>query len=195
MKRTKKSLTMTREWRRRLTRLAQDPARRRRVSQLLKRWWRDPAYRRRRKQAALRQGADPLMRRRTSRKLKARWQNPAYRRRMRRALRRGWRDHPRWHERTAAVCANLGPSLGAQYLRAALGDGWVIEHWTRAGVVDVAHPALRIAIEVDDIGHRRPQRIARDRRKECQLRRLGWTVFRVSEAGFRAAFGAKAGRP
>jgi hypothetical protein len=24
---------------------------------------------------------------------------------------------------------------------------------------------------------------------------LGWTVFRVSEAGFRAAFGAKAGRP
>jgi very-short-patch-repair endonuclease len=61
-------------------------------------------------------------------------------------------------------------------------------------LVDVAHPEMRIAIEVDDIGHRRPRIRQRDRRKMRRLRRLGWSVFRVSEAGCLAAFGRKARR-
>ena len=73
----------------------------------------------------------------------------------------------------------------------ALGPGWLIEHWTSVGYIDVAHPEFHIAIEVDDIGHRRPSRQERDRQKQRRLRRLGWTVFHVSEAGCLAAFGRR----
>ena len=191
---TQKSTVLTREWRQRLKRLAQDPARRKSVSRLLKRWWRDPKYRRQRIAVARRLAQNPAMRARISCKLKERWRDPTYRRKMSLALRRGWQNPARRGRRVAVCRANLGPSIGAQALLAALGAGWVLECWTPAGSVDVAQPAMRMAIEVDDIGHRRPVAKLRDRRKERRLRRLGWTVFRVSEAGCRAAFSAKAVR-
>jgi very-short-patch-repair endonuclease len=53
---------------------------------------------------------------------------------------------------------------------------------------------MQIAIEVDGPDHDKPKQRQRDRRKTQRLVRLGWTVFRVSEAGCRAAFGRK-GRP
>ena len=111
----KRSHLKSRKWRKHLMRLVCDPARRRTVSELMKRWWKDPAYRRRRI-FELRHTSVHL-RQQVSLKLKLRWQDPAYRRRMSQALRKGWRDHPNRRKRAAIVRANLGPSIGAQHLR------------------------------------------------------------------------------
>ena len=119
--------------------------------------------------------------------MKRRWQDPKHRRKLVSGLKHAWsRDLVRRAERAAIARRNLGPSIGAIALHTLLGAGWLLEVWTPAGPVDVAHPGMRLAIEVDDISHRRPLQRLRDRQKVRHLRRLGWTVFRVSEYGCRA---------
>ncbi|WP_409565965.1 endonuclease domain-containing protein [Paracoccus sp. PS1] len=77
-------------------------------------------------------------------------------------------------------------------LLAALGAGWVPEHvvnvWKgtrQAGIpghykIDIANPALMIAIEVDGSSHCPKARQEQDDRKSAFLAGEGWSVFRVS---------------
>ena len=46
--------------------------------------------------------------------------------------------------------------------------------------VDIAHPMLRLAIEVDGNSHGVIQRRAQDAKKDALLSSLGWTVLRFS---------------
>jgi len=126
-----------------------------------------------------------MMRQRLLDGIRRRWSDPAYRRRMARMLKRRWRDEAFRCRVLPLIRHNLGPSRGAQALHAWLGDGWALEWWTPHGPIDVAHPQLKLAIEVDGCDHQKPKQQCRDRQKERGLRRLGWTVFRVSEAGCR----------
>lgn len=49
--------------------------------------------------------------------------------------------------------------------------------------IDLAFPALRIAVECDGIyWHSRPAQQAKDRQKNGHLRHLGWTVLRFTDA-------------
>lgn len=71
-------------------------------------------------------------------------------------------------------------------LRRAGISGWQANYpvWINgelAAVVDVALPALRIAIEVDGMAfHTDPKRFQRDRTRQNQLTALGWTVLRFT---------------
>lgn len=73
-------------------------------------------------------------------------------------------------------------------LRAAGVRGWVANHRVHIGsassvVVDVAFPALRLAIEVDGWAyHSDVDRFQRDRSKQNALITLGWTVLRFTWA-------------
>jgi hypothetical protein len=192
-------MTRTRTLKPLATAIRTELLRRRRISTALKRLWRSRSRHQHIAAAMRRQWQDPHYRQLRVEHMKGHWRNPATRRRMSAASTRRWRDsvHRRklvraltkaWQNpaRRAARCAvsrrNLGPSVGAFALQSALGNGWLLECWTPAGPIDVAHPTMRLAIEVDDVSHRRPTKQRRDRQKERQLRRLGWTVFRVSEA-------------
>ena len=74
----------------------------------------------------------------------------------------------------------------------ALGDGWVAEYavnvWQgkrKAGIpshykIDIANPAMMLAIEVDGGSHCPLARQQQDRRKDAFLVGQGWSVFRVS---------------
>lgn len=73
-----------------------------------------------------------------------------------------------------------------------LGTGWVAEHAVSCGAgsrargmpthykIDVAHPALRIAVEVDGVSHSSIARRESDARKDSFLLSLGWSVSRFS---------------
>jgi hypothetical protein len=169
-----------------LTHLWRNRNRRYRMSLLMQRRWRNPRYRRLCIEAMQGKWRNATTRRRMSLAFKRRWRDPRHRQKLVRALTRAWRDPVRRAHRGRISRRNLGPSLGAFTLQSALGAGWLLECWTAAGPIDVAHPGMRLAIEVDDIGHRRPKQQRRDRQKEQQLKHLGWTVFRVSEAGCQA---------
>ena len=163
----------------------QRPAFRQQMVAMMARRSRSPLSRRRRSQAAIRQWANPMIRQRLLDGIRRRWSDPAYRRRMARMLKRRWRDEAFRCRMLPAIRRNLGPSRGAQALHAWLGDGWALEWWTPHGPIDVALPQLKLAIEVDGCDHQKPKQQHRDRQKERGLRRLGWTVFRVSEDGCR----------
>jgi hypothetical protein len=166
---------MKRQWR--------DAAFRQHRSRALLRKWREPAFRRAHSEATTRQWAKPGMRARLQRAMRRPWRDPAHVRRMSRISKARWRD-PRYRPILLANARrNLGPSPGALRLHALLGAGWILECWTPHGPIDIAHPGLKLAIEVDDLGHRRRKQQRRDRQKERALRGLGWAVFRVSEAG------------
>ena len=45
--------------------------------------------------------------------------------------------------------------------------------------VDLAYPAVRLAIEYDGRDHREPGRAIRDLRREAYLTRCGWDVLRL----------------
>jgi hypothetical protein len=190
-----------------IKRLWRNPAFRRRrsraVSQFMKRRWQNPAFRAYITQALLRKWQDPAFRRQQSDTARRQWQNPAMRRRMEAAMRRPWRDpkhvrrmsrisKARWRDPRyrPLLMANakraLGPSRGAYALHALLGKDWILEYWTTQGPIDIACPALKLAIEVDDPGHRRTKQRLRDRKKTRGLERLGWSVFRISESACRA---------
>lgn len=76
-------------------------------------------------------------------------------------------------------------------LLAALGEAWVAEFVVPTGwppppkhpthfKIDLAHPEMMIAVEVDGSSHHTPLGRERDRRKEAFLRQCGWQVFRFS---------------
>ena len=166
---------------------ARSPARRRRTAQQMKQQWRNPSYRRQRVAGMKGRLRDITVRRRMSAAQQRVWRTPGYCQRMSRILRRAWRacSPRRRAQRIAIAKRSLGPSLGARSLHRLLGDGWVLEFWTPHGPLDVANPAHMVAIEVDGADHDRPKQQRRDRQKERGLRRLGWTILRVSEADCR----------
>jgi hypothetical protein len=80
-----------------------------------------------------------------------------------------------------------------QALLAALGEGWVPEfivptkmprhmEWPTHYKIDLAHPDLRIALEIDGYSHSITTRRAQDRRKTAFLAERGWHVLRVTNA-------------
>jgi hypothetical protein len=84
------------------------------------------------------------------------------------------------------------PSLGARKLKRLLGRGWKLEHWVWKGIaIDIAHPKLKLAIEVDGKSHGKEIQKKQDRQRDKVLRKLGWTVFRVSEDGCRLLGGLR----
>ena len=67
--------------------------------------------------------------------------------------------------------------------------GWPTERAIATGdptwpcaIVDLAHPTLPIAVEVDGASHRTTKQMVRDTRKAALLARLGWVVLRVWNA-------------
>ncbi len=52
----------------------------------------------------------------------------------------------------------------------------------RCAIVDIAHPTLSIAVEVDGASHHTIKQRTRDARKVALLARVGWTVVRVWNA-------------
>jgi hypothetical protein len=156
---------------------------RRKISTSLRRHWRrHPARRRIAADHTRRQWA--RMRRRLCAAMRRRWQDPAYVARMAAISRARWQD-PRYRPLMMANAKRSSQwrvSEGAKHLHALLGDGWHLEYWTPQGFVDVAHPTKRIAIEVDDLGHRRTKQQLRDRIKARGLRRSGWTLYRIPES-------------
>src|SRR6478672_8636190 len=76
-------------------------------------------------------------------------------------------------------------------LLAELGTGWVAEHVCPTGErktggvpshykLDLAYPALRLAVEIDGFSHTTLARQESDRRKEAWLLSHGWSVLRFS---------------
>lgn len=75
-------------------------------------------------------------------------------------------------------------------LAAILGSSWVTEYSIPLGPrkngyptnykVDIAHPKLKIAVEVDGNNHKHPSNIAKDLKKTRKLQELGWRVLRVT---------------
>jgi len=171
------SIAMKAVWRR--------PSYRRRVVGIITERWRDPLVRRRHSESIQRLWHTSAYRDKQLKGQRAIWSDPKHRRKMAALVKRRWRD-PAFRERMLSIARrNIGPSQGSQRLHHALGDGWVLEFWTPHGPVDIANPQARIAIEVDGADHDRPKQQRRDRQKERNLRRLGWTVLRVSEADCR----------
>lgn len=190
-----------------MKRLWSNPVFRRRrsraVSRFMKRRWKDPSFRRSFSKAMLRKWRDSKFRRAHSEAARAQWLQPGMRERMEAAMRKPWRDpkhvarmsrisKARWRDPhyRPILMANakraLGPSTGARALHALLGDAWILEYWTPFGPIDIACPRLKLAIEVDDPGHRRTKQRIRDRKKTRGLERNGWTLYRISEAACRA---------
>lgn len=62
--------------------------------------------------------------------------------------------------------------------------------YPRSYVVDVAHPSLRIAVEVDGRSHRAADVIERDRAKDRLLEALGWVVIRLTNDNVREDLGS-----
>ncbi len=80
-----------------------------------------------------------------------------------------------------------------QKLFDALGRGWVLEHVVTTNMprgsgyptnykIDIAHPVLKIAIEVDGATHFGEAARKRDRRKEAFLQSRKWKVIRFTNA-------------
>ena len=74
-----------------------------------------------------------------------------------------------------------------------LGEGWETEYVVKTGMrydqgyphhfkIDIAHPGLMVAIEVDGTSHSTRLRQQADDRKQRLLERLGWRVYRVSNS-------------
>lgn len=80
--------------------------------------------------------------------------------------------------------------LPVQALILALGEGWVLEHPVATGgrtktrptcyKIDIAHPLLMIAIEVDGEGHHSQNVKQADGRKDQWLTENGWRVMRFT---------------
>lgn len=84
------------------------------------------------------------------------------------------------------------PSLGARRLQRWLGTGWKLEFPVANHIaIDVAYPSMKFAIEVDGKSHDRPDQKVRDKERDVILKRLGWSVFRVSEEGCRLLGGVR----
>jgi len=73
----------------------------------------------------------------------------------------------------------------------ALGDDWFPEFWmsplgTIEGIVsmrvDLANPAMKVAVEVDDPGHVLRVRREKDQLRDAWLISQGWIVLRFSDA-------------
>jgi hypothetical protein len=107
------------------------------------------------------------------------------------------REHPkrRGNTRLRAIAARIGDGAAAEserlphrLLRRAGIQDWTPNYpvWSRGsliGVVDVALPNHRIAIEVDGMAyHTDVDRFQRDRAKQNALTALGWTVLRFTWA-------------
>lgn len=81
-----------------------------------------------------------------------------------------------------------GPTKPQLLLHLTLGPDWIMEFivptkirlpkWPAAYKIDLAHPGLKIAIEVDGPSHHAKRTQESDRRKEEFLRSDGWTVLR-----------------
>ncbi|MGE3809854.1 MAG: endonuclease domain-containing protein [Gemmataceae bacterium] len=78
-----------------------------------------------------------------------------------------------------------------QALLIVLGPKWTAEHsvpvpdYRRERLpkhlkIDLAHPGLRVALELDGHSHRSPQRRLQDSRKTLFLARNGWFVLRIT---------------
>lgn len=78
-----------------------------------------------------------------------------------------------------------GPSPTELAVAAKLGPEWVCGHTVTTGFlphhykIDVAHPGLKVAVELDGCTHYGGKRRAADRRKDNRLHELGWTVVRL----------------
>lgn len=130
-------------------------------------------------------------RRLASARMKARnpMRNPASRAKMAASLRKMGHKPPRRG-------GNGAPPPEAQLaLFTALGPGWVMEHtvrtaptpphphggvWPRHYNIDIAHPGLMVAVEVDGSSHTPIERQRSDERKDLLLALRGWRVLRFS---------------
>ena len=117
---------------------------------------------------------------RSSKKLKQKWADPKFKRR-----------------RQALGFSRGRPTEPQKMLGKVLPDGWSMEYsinlkrtaCPRTYSVDWGNPYTKTAIEVDGPNHQsNVAQIARDRRKECTLRRRGWTVLRITNAEVRRMF-------
>jgi very-short-patch-repair endonuclease len=95
--------------------------------------------------------------------------------------------------RPVVRCGNgRGLTEAQRELLTRLGPGWVAEFSVRTGKprgggyptvykIDVAHPQLMIAIELDGYSHS-GKRLAEDRKKDALLAEYGWSVYRIKNA-------------
>lgn len=149
-------------------------------SEAAKKRWRDPNYRAKQlisfSERQKRLWTDKSYRRHHTGLLKVIWSDPERRKRL---SMRHRQNGVRWRS-----------SFGARRLHRRLGRGWKLEYWVswsryRRYAVDVAYPEMKLAIEVDGRTHDSLEQKRKDRRRDFELRTLGWSVFRVSEAGCR----------
>ena len=113
-------------------------------------------------------------------------------------LKRKWAD-PKFKQRRQALGFSRGrPTKPQKMLGRALPAGWSMEHsinlkrteHPRTYSVDWGNPSTKVAIEVDGPSHQcNAAQIACDRRKERVLKRLGWTVLRVTNDEVHKMFG------
>ena len=145
--------------------------------------------------SAKRQWANPVMRRVLIKRLrigsKARWSKTSEHKRMSAASKIRWED-PAYRKKITEWARRVGhrprPSLGARKLKRILGRGWKLEYRVRGlrrMPIDIAHPGMKLAIEVDGKSHDRSVQKLWDRDKDTVLRKFGWSIFRVSEEGCR----------
>jgi very-short-patch-repair endonuclease len=118
-----------------------------------------------------------------------------------RALQRGWIDAADLSRRVQPSCGRRGAPRLARLVRLSAGGarsdaerrlvrllrrcglaGWIADvDVPGVGVVDLAFPAARLAIEVDGLAwHSGRERFQRDRTKQNLLVRRGWTVLRFT---------------
>lgn len=78
-----------------------------------------------------------------------------------------------------------GPTVPQLTMANALGEGWIMEYPVKTGLrwppcykVDIGHPGMKIAVELDGGSHATLSRKAEDAVRDERLRGVGWTVLR-----------------
>lgn len=166
-------------------------------SKASKKRWTDPKFKKR-VGRAISNGWSIESRKKKSLELRRRWKSGRYRRRMAKLhskeMKKRWRNQRDYYLEVARRNRTM-PSKGSRRLKSLLGTGWKLEYRISIGQgspghapnyrVDLAFPELKIIIEVDGKYHEGIIQRREDLRREKDLKRLGWTVFRVSEIGCR----------
>jgi len=157
----------------------------------LKRRWEEPKFRRRMCEVRRRSWMSrdrEVIHRRWSEASKKKWSRKDYRKVTIAGIKE--RATEEYRKTMSETMKRIGhrpqPSLGARRLKRLLGRGWELEYrvkWELA--IDIAYPEMKLAIEVDGVTHNYPAQKKRDRLRDTLLRKLGWSVFRVSEVGCR----------
>lgn len=64
---------------------------------------------------------------------------------------------------------------------ASIGKVYRAQHPVGGYFIDFAFPSYKIAVEIDDDSHLRPERKVRDRERDAWLRERGWVIIRLKD--------------